>query len=48
MIDKNHKYIPPRPGEAKLTLADISKANKFLGWKPKVTLNDWLKKVSRF
>ena len=43
MIDKNHKFIPPRPGEARVTLADISKAKHILGWEPKVMLNDWLK-----
>lgn len=43
LIDKNHVFIPPRPGEAKLTLADISKAKKLLGWQPKVKLADWLK-----
>ena len=43
LIDKNHVFIPPRPGEAKLTLADISKAKKLLGWQPKTKLADWLK-----
>ena len=37
MIDPNHVYIPFRPGEAKVTLADISKANKLLGWQPKMS-----------
>lgn len=45
MIDKNHVYIPPRPGEAKTTLADISKAAKLLNWKPGMKLENWLKKV---
>ncbi|MDP3697754.1 MAG: NAD-dependent epimerase/dehydratase family protein [Candidatus Taylorbacteria bacterium] len=45
MVDPRHVFIPPRPGEAKLTLADISKAKKLLGWKPKVMLEDWLAKV---
>ena len=43
LIDKNHVFIPPRPGEAKLTLADISKARKLLQWQPKTKLADWLK-----
>ena len=43
LIDKNHVFIPPRPGEAKLTLADISKARKLLQWQPKTKLSDWLK-----
>ena len=45
MIDEKHIFIPPRPGESKVTLADISKAKKFLGWKPRVSLEKWLKKV---
>ncbi|MDP3792748.1 MAG: SDR family oxidoreductase [bacterium] len=45
MVDKNHKFIPPRPGEARVTLADISKAKKILGWRPQVMLESWLKKV---
>lgn len=45
MIDKNHKFIPPRLGESRVTLADISKAKKLLGWQPQVTLENWLKKV---
>ena len=36
-------HIPPRIGESRHTLADISKANKLLGWNPKVNLNQWLK-----
>lgn len=43
MIDKNHIFIPPRPGESKVTLADISKAGRLLGWQPKTKLADWLK-----
>lgn len=31
-------FIKPRKGEAKATLADISKAKKFLGWEPKISL----------
>ena len=42
MIDPKHVYIPPRLGETKVTLADISKARKLLGWKPEVMLEDWL------
>lgn len=45
MVDPNHVYIPPRLGETKITLANISKAKKLLGWKPKVMLEDWLEKV---
>ena len=31
-------YIPKRPGEPDCTWADISKANKILNWRPKVSL----------
>ena len=45
MIDPKHVFIPPRPGEAQVTLADISKAKNILGWRPRVMLNNWLKRV---
>jgi UDP-glucose 4-epimerase len=38
-------YVPKRPGEPDLTHADISKAKKFLSWKPQVTLEKGLNKV---
>lgn len=43
MINDRHKYIPPRPGEARVTLADISKAKRILNWTPRVKLKDWLR-----
>jgi UDP-glucose 4-epimerase len=42
MFSENITYIPERLGEAKETLADISKAKNILGWQPKVTLVDWI------
>jgi len=45
IIDKNHVFISPRPGESRVTLADISKAQKLLRWKPKIKLSDWLENV---
>ena len=33
--------IPERPGEARETLADISRAQKLLSWTPKCTLEDY-------
>lgn len=45
MVDPKHVFIPSRPGETQVTLADISKAKNILGWKPRVMLNNWLKKV---
>ena len=44
MFSENITYIPERLGEAKETLADISKAKNILGWEPKITLIDWLQK----
>jgi len=35
-------FIPPRPAESKLSLADISKTTREIGWKPKVRLEDWI------
>ena len=37
-----HTYIPPRNGEAKVTLADISKIRASLGWEPQITLDEWI------
>jgi len=34
--------IPPRLGESRVTLADISKIQRELGWKPSVSLETWL------
>jgi len=34
--------IPSRPGEAKTSLADISKIKKTFGWKPKTKLENWI------
>jgi len=38
--------IPPRLGEARVTLANTNKAKKELGWFPKVQLETWLKENS--
>ena len=35
-------YESPRPGDAKISKADISKSAKLLGWKPKTSLEDGL------
>lgn len=44
MIYDKHKLIPPRPGETRVTLADISKAKKLLGWEPRISLENWIRK----
>ena len=33
-------FIPPRVGETRETLADISKAAQMLGWNPTIKLED--------
>ena len=44
MFNCKTKYIPPRPGEYDVTLCDFSKAEKQLGYKPKVNLKDYVTK----
>ncbi|MCX8080352.1 MAG: GDP-mannose 4,6-dehydratase [Bacteroidia bacterium] len=44
MISDNYEFIPKREGEAEITFADISKAQKILGWKPTVQLHDYIRK----
>jgi UDP-glucose 4-epimerase len=34
--------IPPRLGEARITLANSNKAKEHFGWNPKVRLEDWI------
>jgi len=40
----NHKTInlPPRPGEARNTLANNQKLRKTFGWEPTIKLEDWI------
>lgn len=45
IIGGKNIHIPLRPGEAKTTLADISKARKILKWQPKITLEEGIKKI---
>lgn len=33
-------FVPPRPGEARASQADISKTKKYLGWEPKIILEN--------
>lgn len=40
MVGGNSINVVPRPNEPKDTLADISKAKRLLGWKPKVNIKD--------
>jgi UDP-glucose 4-epimerase len=43
MISDNYTFIPSRPGEAKNTLADISKARTLLNYNPTITIEEWIK-----
>ena len=42
MFKDNIKYIPQRPGEAWITLADISKTTESIGWKPEQKLESYV------
>ncbi len=46
MIGGEIKYIEPRSGEARDTLADNSKARKVLGWKPTKNLENYIKNLT--
>jgi len=46
MVGGEIKYIEPRPGEARDTLADNSKARKILGWKPTKNLENYIKNLT--
>ena len=43
LIDGEYIHIPPREGEAKETLADISIARGYLNWEPTINLEEWIK-----
>lgn len=39
--------IPPRLGESRVTLADVSKIKEHFGWKPNISLENWLQNVDK-
>jgi len=41
MISDTQRNVPAREGEARRSVADISKI-KSIGWEPKVNLEDWI------
>ena len=45
MIGGKNIHIPARPGEAKATLADNSKAWQILKWKPKISLEEGIRRL---
>jgi UDP-glucose 4-epimerase len=40
-------HLPPRPGDARHTLADLSQAREILGWQPEVTTEDAVRALVR-
>ena len=47
LISDKYVYIPERPGEARQTLADTTKAKTILGWTPKRKLEDFISESLR-
>lgn len=45
---QNVEYIPPRLGEAQVTLADVSRARDILGWQPQISLRQGLEVLDMF
>lgn len=45
MIDSNIVFMNPKMGEARETLADISKASKNLKWKPSISVKKYLQSM---
>lgn len=43
LISNNKFYLPPRPGEARETKASNQKMQEVFSWKPKCSLEDWIK-----
>lgn len=42
------EFIPPRLGEARVTLACVDKAKRLLGWQPTVSLRQGLDEIDRY
>lgn len=42
MVGGEKTHIPPRQGEARTTLANISKAKKLFGWTPEIKIDQWI------
>jgi len=48
LLDKEHvepRYVDPRPGDIKHSLADVTLAGKLLGFEPKIDLKEGLRKA---
>jgi UDP-glucose 4-epimerase len=48
MIGGDIVYIPDRPGEPRITLADISLIKEDLDWSPKISFEDGLIEILKF
>ena len=44
MISDDIKYIPPRLGEARISLANVDKIYNTFAWRPQQNLEEWVKK----
>ena len=42
LVEGKHSFIDARPGEARETLADNTKAKTLLGWNPAQRFEDWV------
>ena len=42
LLDGDCEFVPARPGEAKMTLADNTRAREILEWEPRVKLEDYI------
>ncbi len=45
LLEGEKNYIPKRPGEPDYTFADIKKIKNDLGWEPKISIEEGVKKV---
>ena len=48
LVGGETEFIPPRLGEAQVTLADVSKAFDVLGWKPNIDLKTGLEIIDAY
>lgn len=42
MMSTEYTHLPPRQGEARHTLADITKIKQYFGWEPKKSLKEYM------
>lgn len=45
LIGGEFVFVPPRPGDVRITHADIAKAKEILGWEPKINLEEGIKRL---